>query len=158
MAYAPKPKIDVAGHTTEELCELIMDGIMLTQIARDWCVSKAALLDWIAADEDRAMRVREARSIAGHSWDEMAVKALDDLPKDATPAQITKARELASHYRWRASKISPPYADKSHSIVESTIKQAKPLSDLEALAEIAELSQQLGGKYQLVEVVDEDEP
>ena len=30
--------------------------------------------------------------------------------------------------------------------------------ELEALAEIAELSQQLGGKYQLVEVVDEEEP
>ena len=151
------PKIDWSKHTTDELCELIMDGIMLTQIARQWCVSKYALLKWIAADEDRAARSREARSIAGHSWDEMAVKAISDLPKDATPGEITKARELASHYRWRASKISPPYADKSHSIVEATIKQAKPLSDLEALAEIAELSQQLGGKYQLVEVVDEDD-
>jgi len=151
------PKIDWSKHTTDELCELIMDGIMLTQIARQWGVSKYALLKWIAADEDRAAKSREARSISGHSWDEMAVKAISDLPKDATPAEITKARELASHYRWRASKISPPYADKSHSIVEATIKQAKPLSDLEALAEIAELSQQLGGKYQLVEVVDEEE-
>jgi hypothetical protein len=154
---APKVRIDEIKKTTDDFCELVMSGKMMTEIADIWGVSKSALIKWLSSDEDRAARAREARSVAGHSWDGMAVRELESLPADATPGQIARARELASHYRWRATKISPPYADKTHSTVEATVKHAKPVSDEEALAEIAELSQQLGGRYQLVEVVDEDE-
>src|SRR5271168_2706661 len=147
-------KASKMNRTTEELCELIMRGKMLTEIAEEWDLSCTALLNWISSDEDRSARARESRSMAGHSWDRMAVRELTDLPPEATPGQIARARELASHYRWRASKISPPYVDKTHATVEATVSKAKPVTDEQAMEEIAQLSQQLGMKYVLAKVDD----
>jgi hypothetical protein len=152
-------KASKMNHTTDELCELIMRGKMLTEIADEWGLSCTAMLNWIASEDDRSARAREARSMAGHSWDRMAVRELSDLPPEATPAQIARARELASHYRWRASKISPPYVDKTHTTVEATVSKAKPVTDEQAMEEIAQLSQQLGMKYVLAKAddVEDDE-
>jgi len=104
--------LKLAGKTTDELVELLMSGRLLTHVAKEWGSSLTALSNWIAADEERTARAKAAVRAAGHAWDAAAENVLSDLPQDATPAQVARARELASHYRWRASKLSSAYADK----------------------------------------------
>ena len=90
--------------------ERLSTGVTLTQIAKDAGVSIGFLLQWIAADENRSARAREARAQAAKLWDE---KALDVIEQAADPFELQRARELAQHYRWRASKAAPKdYGDK----------------------------------------------
>ena len=90
--------------------ERLSTGVTLTQIAKDAGVSIGFLLQWIAADENRSARAREARAQAAKLWDE---KALDVIEQAADPFELQRARELAQHYRWRASKTAPKdYGDK----------------------------------------------
>jgi hypothetical protein len=43
-------------------------------------------------------------------WDQVAV---DGIAQAGDPFELAKAKELAHHYRWRASKIAPKlYGDK----------------------------------------------
>jgi len=91
------------------VCDQILDGRTLTAIAQEATVTVSTLVRWIAADEQRSARVNTARQQAGATWDAMAE---DELRKSGTPHQLAIARELAHHYRWRASKIDPQYKDK----------------------------------------------
>lgn len=91
------------------VCDRITDGRTLTAIAEEATVNVSVLVRWIAADEQRSARVNTARKQAGATWDAMAE---DAISKATTPHQLAVARELAHHWRWRASKIDPNYKDK----------------------------------------------
>lgn len=100
--------LDAMGIDT--VCARITDGKSLTAIAKEAKVSKGSLLAWLAADVDRSARAREARRMTARLWDE---KAEAGLRKAADPFELAKARELASHYRWRSSKTAPAeYGDR----------------------------------------------
>lgn len=94
----------------DSLCERIISGRSQTGIAADIGVSSATLIAWIAADPDRSARVRESRLSSATTWSDKAESVLEN----ATDAfGLAKARELASHYRWKASKTNPgEYGDK----------------------------------------------
>jgi hypothetical protein len=131
------------GRTTDELCELIMSGKFLSEIARDWGMSQHAIMNWVASDEERAARVREARNISGEAWDREAHRVLAEIPDEAAPGQIARARELASHLRWRASKISTTYRDRQ----ELTGKDGAPLvvvPESQLLREIVSMAAEAG--------------
>jgi len=150
--------LDQQGRTTEELCDLIIQGVSLRAIATGWKVSHVSLLQWIADDDERHAATIVARDAAGALWDQKAIEVLEALRADSTVAEIARARELASHYRWRASKTAATYSDKSKLSIDATVTtKAKPMNDAEMLAEISALTQAMDGRYQLVEVVDEDE-
>lgn len=94
----------------DALCDRLCDGESQTAIAGSLGVGIATLSRWIAADPDRSARVREARIAAARTFDEMAEA---ELRRAADPFGLAKARELASHYRWKASKSNPrEYGDK----------------------------------------------
>lgn len=97
-----KEKLDQLG--VEWLCNQIIDGQSQTSIAQSVGVSLATLSNWIAADIERSARVREARIASSRAYDEKAEQALMDA---RDPFELAKARELASHYRWKASKTNP---------------------------------------------------
>lgn len=94
----------------DAVCERISEGLSLTDIAIEAGVSKGTLLAWLDAVPDRSARAREARAVSARHWDEQAEKEL----RDASDAfELAKARELASHFRWRAKSIAPKdYGDK----------------------------------------------
>lgn len=93
----------------DEICSMILDGKTLTSIAEKVGVSKGALLAWIGWG-DRSARVNAARSDAAVYWDDKAERGIENA---ADPFQLSIAKELAHHYRWRASKIAPKtYGDK----------------------------------------------
>jgi geranylgeranyl pyrophosphate synthase len=88
----------------EQLCDRLTAGESQTAIAKSLKVNVATLCRWIAADPQRSARVREARIAASRSFDEMAEQVLKSAKN---PFGLAKARELASHYRWKASKANP---------------------------------------------------
>lgn len=94
----------------DALCEQIISGESQTAIAKGLGVSLYTLVQWISGDEERSVRVREARKTAANSFSDMAVAVLTDA---GDAFGLAKARELASHYRWQASKANPrEYGDK----------------------------------------------
>jgi hypothetical protein len=93
------PEIDI-----ELICNSLLDGKTITAISHDLKITRSALERHISTNEGDSARVRDARCQAASFWDEAAEKLLSDA-KD--PFELSRARELAQHYRWRASKIAP---------------------------------------------------
>lgn len=94
----------------DEICELIVAGNSITAIAKGLGVPHSHLLMWIERDQDRSVRAREARRVTAQLWDEQATAL---IAKAGNSLDLAKAKEIAHHYRWRASKISPKiYGDK----------------------------------------------
>jgi hypothetical protein len=91
------------------VCNELMDLRMLTEIAGEADVALSTLSQWIASDADRSARVREARRLAADAWVEKAEQVVTEAKNGF---ELQRARELAHHYRWKASKISPAYNDK----------------------------------------------
>jgi len=109
---AKKPSIAerIEAIGINDICSLFADGMTHTAIAAKAGVSHGNLSEWLAADPDRSARAREARTHAARVWDE---KALEAIEQAEDPFQLQRARELAQHYRWRASKTAPKeYGDK----------------------------------------------
>jgi hypothetical protein len=104
-----RERLDAIGF--EAVCDDLADGKTLTAIASAACVSYGSLHAWLNFDAERSARAREARQGTACMWDERAAIAIEA----ATNAfQLAKAKELAHHYRWRASKIAPKeYGEKS---------------------------------------------
>ena len=95
----------------DRICELVREGMSLTEISERIGVSKGSLLGWMGAVPDRSARVQNARRDTAWHWDEEAEKTMKRAMNDQ--GELTRARELAHHYRWRAAKINPQYGDKT---------------------------------------------
>lgn len=105
---ATRDKMDAYG--LEALCEAIAGGGTLTFVAADAGVSLTRLLAWIDANPERSARVREARASSAKLWDESAEREIREARDEFA---LKKARELAQHFRWRATKIAPKeYGDR----------------------------------------------
>lgn len=101
-------KIDAFGE--DRVCNDLRNGNTMTATADYIGVSVGSLITWIGKDPDRSARVRESRMQAAAVWDEMAETLLRDAPG---VFELAKAREVAFHLRWRASKIAPrDYGDR----------------------------------------------
>lgn len=90
------------AHGIEAFIDDIIDGKSYAQIAKSVGVSKAAIARWLAADPNRSARAREALIQSAQGEDDKAEEVL--LDKEIDPI---RARELASHYRWRARVRNP---------------------------------------------------
>ena len=94
----------------DKVCECVTAGFSMRKIAEQAGVSTNAMWRWLLADLTRSARAKAARALTAWHWDEQA----EEVINSATDAlELTKARELAHHYRWRASKIAPKeYGDR----------------------------------------------
>lgn len=126
-------KLDTYG--LEAVCNDIADRKSLTAIAEHVGVSIGTLLTWVDKDAERSARVREARRAVARLWDEQAETEIRGAGDDF---ELRRAKELAHHYRWRASKISPEYGDavtlKGDKDNPLQIAKAVDLSDADLLA------------------------
>lgn len=94
----------------QRVMDELANGKPMRHIAEEAEVSFGSLSVWIAADPDRSARAREARIHAARMWDEKAVSVIEEA---RDPFELSQAKELAHHYRWRASKTAPrDYGDK----------------------------------------------
>ena len=107
---APTAAQRIDGYGIERIAEHLSNGVTMTVVAAEIGVTVGMLSQWIASSEEHSARAREARVHAARIWDE---KALDVIEQAADPFELQRARELAQHYRWRASKTAPKeYGDK----------------------------------------------
>lgn len=94
----------------EVLCDRVVDGETLTAICDDIGVNRGSLRRWVALDEKRMKAMHEARVASAQAFDELAEK---EIRAAKSKMALSRARELAHHFRWRASKAAPKeYGDK----------------------------------------------
>jgi len=104
MKRSSKSKAKFAGVSEDEIIHRIEDGEALASIAASVGRARSKLTEWLQADDGRRERSARARASAAGAWDE---KAEQTIATAKTRLALAKARELAQHYRWRASKINP---------------------------------------------------
>lgn len=110
MSRQPTARDAIDEFGIEQICEELASCKTMTSIAEQIGVSKGSLIAWVSAEADRSARVKDARNLAAIYWEEKAEAVVRDAPDEF---ELKKARELAQHYRWRASKIAPrDYGDK----------------------------------------------
>ena len=88
----------------DQICQLLADGVQQHAIASHVGVSPGTLSDWLRSNPERSARARAAKSMSAALWDEKAELLISGA---LDPFELAKAKELAHHYRWRASKIAP---------------------------------------------------
>lgn len=94
----------------DSIVTMILNCESMTAIALSFGISKATLINFVYSTPDHSARMFDARKQAALIWEE---KAEEVIQQAADPFELTRARELAHHYRWRASKIAPhQYGDK----------------------------------------------
>ena len=112
-----RAKLDKLGIAT--ICEMITEGLGVRDIAARADVSRGSVLTWLDAPGHSA-RVRDARMATAWLWDEEAENAIRIAA--AEPAELTRARELAFHFRWRAGKLNQAiYGDRTKHDVSGEI-------------------------------------
>ena len=113
LSKSPSPawnKFIAQPDAVDQLCAWIENGETLTAITDSLNVGRMTLAGWIAADSSRSARVNESRKAASASYVD---QAQDEISKAADPFELAKAKELAHHLRWKASKANPrQYGDK----------------------------------------------
>lgn len=100
----PTAQEKLAAFGEAALFEAITSGKTLTAIAKDIGVAPSSLVVWVEGDSERSARAREARTQSATLWDEKATQLIEQAKN---PFQLAKAKEMAHHLRWRASKIAP---------------------------------------------------
>lgn len=107
-AAPSRDALDALG--IDALCDMILDGKSYRDIASECKVSMGGLTRWIAKEPERLHACACAREVASQTYDEMAVEGLIEA---SDMFELSKAKELATHYRWRAKCANPKkYGDK----------------------------------------------
>lgn len=103
-------KVD-AANAVEPILERIAEGQSFRKICKDVGVSLATLAQWLDDNPERIQAHARARQLAADAFDELAEQRIDEA---SDPFELAKARELATHYRWRAKAANPKrYGDKT---------------------------------------------
>lgn len=134
MPTPPTARNALDKYGLDAICADITAGSTLTGISKVLKVDISSLIAWVELEPQRSARVRNARISSAKMWDEKAETLLAGAKTDFKLAQ---AKELAHHYRWRASKTAPKeYGDKTaveHSgsvtlqqLVEASMTPDKP--------------------------------
>lgn len=107
----------------DTIIEMIIDGKTYRQIAKHFEVGLGTLHTFLTYTEHSA-RAREALIISANSYADKAEEILQEA--EGTKEELMRARELAQHYRWKASKRNGiVYGDKQQ--LEHTGKDGKDL-------------------------------
>lgn len=139
-------KLERMGITA--VCDALREGMVYREIAVKAGVTLSALWRWMHEDEDRARMVRAALQDSADSFDAQAEAVLKEIPDDASKAAVSRARELAQHYRWRASKRNPKaFGDKQQVELEGSLEVALTEEQVDArlLALFAKAGKPAGG-------------
>jgi transcriptional regulator with XRE-family HTH domain len=127
----------------EEVCNLLEEGKTQRKVAERFRVDPGELSRWLNNDPQRSARARESRRRAAALWDEMATEVLEEA-KDGFG--LAKAKELAHHYRWRASKIAPKvYGERTTVAGDPEAPLLQAMTDEQLAARIASLQAKVNG-------------
>ena len=88
---------------------VIVEGKSLKEICKFYSVHLGSLYDYVVKTPARADAYRTALIQSAEIYAQKAEEILLNLPPGATNAEIQRAKELAWHWRWMASKRNPTY-------------------------------------------------
>ncbi len=128
----PRMRLDAMG--TEGLIERVVRGDRLRDIAADCGAHLYSMQVWIAADPDRKARFDVAMKISADWHADEATAIIAALPRDATKADVAKARELAQQHRWLAKmRDKERYSERVEVAHTALPDAAEALGELRAL-------------------------
>ncbi len=105
----------------DTIIEMLIEGDSYRVIANYLEVPLSTLHDYTSKSEHSA-RVREALLYSASTFDDKAEQVLKDA--ESNSVEVQRARELAQHYRWKASKRAPKqYGDRLET--ETTVTEIK---------------------------------
>lgn len=116
------------------LCDQLTNGATQRKLCEGLGIDPATMCRWIAADPQRSARTREARIAAARFYEELAGLVIEEAEDQFT---LAKAKELAHHYRWKASKANPKeFGDKVTvgGDAENPLVVATAMTDAELMA------------------------
>lgn len=120
----------------DAILDKIEAGQPVLKIAAELGITRRRLNEWVDETDEKRSAVRAARIEASHAYALKAEEVLTSLASDSTQADIAKARELASHYRWMAKAISPAdYGDRQ--TIEVKTPEVADMTDEEIDREVA---------------------
>lgn len=147
----------------ERICSEIASGKSLNKIVKeDWCVDYTTVCKWLRTHDEFAQMYACAREDQGqYNGDlinDIAAETPNVVEGKVDSGWVAWQRNRIDAAKFVAAKLKPRvYGDRTHATIEARVKISKPKTDEELMLEIAELSQELGGKYQVVEMFDEGE-
>jgi hypothetical protein len=104
----------------DEICNLIVEGLSYRKIAEKLKCPLSTFHDFICKSVHSA-RAREALEYSAQTFDDQAEKVL--IEAKSTMTEIQRAKELAQHYRWKASKRNPKrFSDKVQNEVTGSLE------------------------------------
>jgi hypothetical protein len=95
------------GVGIDAICEMLEQDMSVVEIAAKLGCSEGSIRHWLLADPTRSARARDSRIASADACDAKALAILAALPDDASQGAIVRAREMASHLRWRAKARNP---------------------------------------------------
>jgi len=95
----PRPPLEV-------VFEDIYNGLSYRAMAEKYGMSLTLLFEFLHNPEHSA-RIKEVRQASADMDSDRAEQVL--IESEGTMAEVTRARELAQFYKWRASKKAPKY-------------------------------------------------
>jgi hypothetical protein len=172
-----KPKIAAkpafSNAFTPEIARIILDRLSAGETLRAICKdlgspTESSVRGWVLSDDDFAAQYTRAREVGYLSMaDEIIDAARETNPAEKRTVKpdgsqevvyldaVDRSRLHVDSLKWALSKALPKvFGEKLE--IDAKISKGKPMTDQEMLAEIAALSQEMGGKYQLVEIEDDD--
>jgi hypothetical protein len=104
------PRLDLRAlpltkKTTDDLVQLLEFGWLVSEVATIWRVDWAQLSQWIESDGQRSSRARLARKAQAEIWDRIALAI--GLFAASDKVEMTRAKLLMDHCRWRSCMYSP---------------------------------------------------
>ena len=137
VPLSDRERIEFLG--AEKICAMVADGKSLKDIARVAGCRAGAISAYMGATPQTRFMLRTAREAAAWVYDE---RAEEKLTAATEPFALAQSRELAAHYRWRASKTAPEiYGDSQRVTLDATVSALTPD---ERRARIAQLQAKLG--------------
>jgi tRNA U55 pseudouridine synthase TruB len=101
-------KLDAVGEIY--IADLIAMGTTYRAICAEIGVSLGVLCSWIESNPERSQACARAREISGQAHEE---RAQEEIESASDMFELSKAKELATHLRWRAKAVNPRrYGDK----------------------------------------------
>jgi len=130
-------KRQLLDQNEEEIIDMLSEGKDYATVSKRFGCHVATFAKWIDATEERALAVSRARQQASFLFIQQAEDALSR--PNMTNTEVTQARELASHLRWKAKAFNPRiFGDKQQIEMSGSVKAE--LSDDDVDKRLKELS------------------
>ena len=115
----PQPSRQLTQEDEQDILDRIESGELMLAIAENMGVSQSTFWRWCDKPE-RSARVELARRKSAQANIEMAER---EIRSAGDPFELAKAKELAHHWRWKASKSdSQRFGDKVDHAISGTLK------------------------------------